>query len=80
VVHLFTDDGLKQMATRLGLVDVEVHPTSKYVSLGAITGQVATGRPALQRPVERVRSSRLGSRAIKYGFGDLVTMTARRPG
>jgi SAM-dependent methyltransferase len=80
VVHLFTADGLRQMATRLRLVDVRVHQTSKYVSLGAVAGQLATGRPALRRPVERVRSSRLGNRAIKYGFGDLVTLTARRSG
>ena len=80
VVYLFTGEGLTEMAGRLGLIDVEIRPTPKYVSVGAVAGQLATGRAGLRRPLERIGSSRLGASPIKYGFGDLVTLTARRPG
>jgi SAM-dependent methyltransferase len=79
VVHLFTTEGLGAMALRLGLVDIEVHPTPKFVSLGAVAGHLATGRPRLKPTLDRVGASSLGRRPIKYGFGDLVTLTARVP-
>jgi SAM-dependent methyltransferase len=79
VIHLFTTDGLTRMAGRLGLVAVEIRPTPKHVSFGAVAGQLATGRAGLRKPLARVHSSRLGQSAIKYRFGDLITLTARRP-
>lgn len=79
VIHLFTADGLRKMASRLGLVDVRIRPTTKYVSLGAVAGQIATDRPRFKPTRDRARRSALGARPIKYRFGDLVTLTARKP-
>ena len=79
VVHLFTSEGLRALAGRLGLVDIEVRPTPKFVSLGAVAGHLATGRPRLKPTLDRAGASSLGRRPIKYGFGDLVTLTARVP-
>jgi len=78
VIHLFTAAGVEHLAARVGLVDVVIRATPKYVSLGAVAGQVATDRPRLKPPLERLRSSKLGRRSIKYGFGDLVTLTAHK--
>ena len=79
VIHLFTSEGIGLMARRAGLVEVEVQPTPKYVSLGAVAGQVATGRPRWKAPIDQLRRSRLGAKPMRYRFGDLVTLTARKP-
>lgn len=79
VIHLFTSDGMGRLAKRAGLADVAIRPTSKYVSLGAVAGQLTSGRSRWRGPIDRARASRLGVRPIKYGFGDLVTLTARKP-
>ena len=79
VVYLFSSVGLEVMARRLGLVDVLVRPSSKVVSLGAVAGHLAVDRPRLQRLLGSFAGSWVGTRPIRYGFGDLVTLTARKP-
>ena len=79
VVYMFTSAGLLLMARRAGLVDVVIRPSPKYVSIGAAAGHVTVDRPRLRPAFDRIAGSRIGRRPIRYGFGDLVTMTARRP-
>ena len=79
VIHLFTEGGLRTMAARLGLTDISVHPTPKLVSVGAVAGQLAMRYRGAEKVLHRAQASRLGTRAVRYGFGDLVTLTARKP-
>lgn len=79
VMHLFTEAGLRTLAAGLGLAAINVKPTPKLVSLGAVAGQLAIDYPAAQRAFSWVRESAAGQRAARYGFGDLVTLTARKP-
>lgn len=79
VVYLFSVEGLEAMAERLGLVDVAVRPTPKYVSIGAVAGHLAADRPRLRPLLGSLAGSRVGTRPVKYRFGDLVTLTARKP-
>lgn len=80
VIHLFTGAGLRTMAARAGLENIAIQPSAKTVSVAAVSGQLATQHPRLERPLARIRDSRVGRRPLTYRLGDLVTLTARKPG
>lgn len=79
VVHLFSKVGLRRLLLRDAFTSVEVHRTSKHVSVGLATSVVAHRLGPLEGPVRRIvdRPS-IAGRAVRYPLDDLITATAVR--
>jgi len=79
VVHLFSKVGLRRLLLRDAFTRVEVHRTSKLVSLGLVTSVVAHRLGPLEGPARRVlERPSFARRAVRYPLDDLVTATAIR--
>ena len=77
VMHLFTRDGLRRMATRHGFRVERLEATSKLVSPALVAGVVAYRSPRLASALRRAMAfTRITHLAIPYRLGDLVIMVA----
>jgi SAM-dependent methyltransferase len=79
VVHLFSKAGVRRLLLRDAFTRVEVHRTSKVVSLGLATSVVVHRLGPLEGLARKVldRPS-IAGRAVRYPLDDLVTATAVR--
>ena len=77
VHHLFTRNGLRELADRHGLRVERLAATSKLVSPALAVGVVVHRLPRVGGPLLRgVQRSGLGRMAVPYKLGDLVTLVA----
>ena len=77
VMHLFTRDGLRRMATRHGFRVQRLEATSKLVSPALVAGVVAYRSPRLASALRRAMAfAMITHLAIPYRLGDLVIMVA----
>ncbi|OWY58890.1 hypothetical protein B7486_77530, partial [cyanobacterium TDX16] len=79
VIHLFSKAGIRRLLLRDAFTGVEVHRTSKVVSLGLATSVVVHRLGPLEGVARKVldRPS-IAGRAVRYPLDDLVTATAVR--
>lgn len=78
VLHLFSRRGLRTLLARAGFAEVRFHRTRKQVSLGHVSRLLA-GKSMLFKPAANVVDLMgLARWSMGYGFGDLVTLTARK--
>lgn len=79
VVHLFTRKSLHALLERCGFKVTGWHRTRKSVSVGFIGNLLAQKHPRLLGPVAPIlQSAWLNKRALLYGLGDLVTLSATK--